>query len=90
VNKQSVDLLIPIFDQIFRQTLVDEDGNKLDTEKSLWRLLKYCCFLEELIYELVPDELAGYILKRIVAAGTKDATDEADIHDDEDEPGSFY
>lgn len=90
MNKQSVDLIIPIFDQIFRQSLVDEDGNKLDTEKSFWRLLKYCCFLEELIYEHVPDESARNILKQIVVAGTQDAADEADVHDDEDEPGSFY
>jgi hypothetical protein len=90
MNKQSVDLIIPIFDQIFRQSLVDENGNALSGDAAIFKLLKYCCFLEELLYEHVPDESARNILKHIVVAGTQDATDEADVHDDEDEPGSFY
>lgn len=90
MNKQSVDLLRPIFEQIFRLSIVDENGNRLDNGTTIVNLIQYCCFLEELLYELVPDELAGHILKRIAVAGTKDATDEADVHDDEDEPGSFY
>lgn len=90
MNKQSVDLLRPIFEQIFRLSIVDENGNKLDDGTTIFSLIKYCCFLEELLYELVPDDSARDILKRIAVAGTQDATNEADVHDDEDEPGSFY
>ena len=90
MNKQSVDLLSPVFQQIFALSVVDETGKKLDSTDAIFNLTKYCCFLEEMIYLYVPDELAGHILKHINVVGTQDATDEANVHDDEDEPGSFY